>query len=145
MDIQVDKSAYNFEKYCEQDRWASYWHQINEILKLKPKSVLEVGVGDGTVSGYFKQKNILKYDTIDIDKDLNPDFVVSVDNMQFADNEYDAVCAFEVLEHLPFKKFGKCLSEMRRVSKNNVIISLPHWGRHFSVKFRLPFFKTIKW
>jgi len=144
MNIQVNKSKYNFNSYCQIERWASYWHQINEILKIKPKSVLEIGVGSGVVSGYFKHENLLNYKTLDIDKELNPDFVGSVDNMNFNDNEYDTVCAFEVLEHLPFEKFEKCLLEMKRVARDNVIISLPYWGRYFSFEFRLPFFKKIR-
>lgn len=60
------------------------------------------------------------------------------------DNSFDLVCAFEVLEHLPFSNFENCLLELKRVSKKYIILSLPHWGRHFSFILRIPFFKKIK-
>lgn len=44
MKKQVDKKHYNFEKYCGPDRWASYYHQIDEVVKLNPKNILEVGI-----------------------------------------------------------------------------------------------------
>jgi hypothetical protein len=53
-------------------------------------------------------------------------------------------CAFEVLEHLPYEEFKYCLSELMRVSNKYVLISLPHWGRHFSIHVRLPFFNKIQ-
>ena len=145
MEKQVEKNVYEFKKYCQLERWASYWHQINEILKCEPKSVLEIGVGDKVLADYLKNNTDINYKSLDIADDLKPDIIGSVDDILSENNSFDVVCAFEVLEHLPFEKFEKCLSELKRVSKNYVVISLPHWGRHFSFEFRLPFFKKIKW
>ncbi|MDP3042913.1 MAG: class I SAM-dependent methyltransferase [bacterium] len=145
MKKQVEKQAYNFKKYCDQDRWLSYWRQIDEILKLNPASVLEVGAGDRTLSSYLKNNTDIDYQCVDIAEDLKPDIISSVDNLKLPDNSCDMVCAFEVLEHLPFEKFKKSLSELKRVSKRYVIISLPHWGRHFSIDARLPYFKRLRW
>lgn len=136
--------SYPFAKYSDLDRWASYWHQINEILKYSPKNVLEIGIGDCVVSNYFKNNLGIKYASADIDARLNPDIICSIDNIPLEDSSYDIVCAFEVLEHLPFDKFEKSLLELKRVGKKYVIISLPHWGRHFSISIRLPFFKKIR-
>lgn len=145
MEQQINKQGYNFNKYCTMDRWCSYWHQIDEILMCAPRRVLEVGVGDKVVCDYFKNNTQVEYATADIASDLNPDVVCDIEKMPFVDNEFDMVCAFEVLEHLPFEKFDGVLRELLRVAKNNVIISLPHWGRHFSVDIRLPFFKRFSW
>ena len=81
---------------------------------------------------------------MDIAEDLKPDILGSIDDIPFKDDSFDLVCAFEVIEHLPFKKFEKTLEELRRVSNHKVILSLPHWGRHFSLFIRLPFLKKIK-
>ncbi len=145
MDKQVDKNKYSFNRYCDMDRWSSYWHQVNEVLLCRPEKVLEIGVGDKVFSGYIKNNTGIEYKSLDIAEDLEPDILGSVENIPQEDGQYDAVCAFEVLEHLPFEKFGLCLLEIGRVSNKYAIISLPHWGRHFSFKIRLPYFKTIKW
>lgn len=144
MEKQVNKNFYNFWKYCDLDRWSSYWHQIKEILSLDPKDVLEIGVGEKVLSSYLTNNTEINYKSVDIADDLKPDIVASLDKLPLEDNSFDVVCAFEVLEHLPFEKFVNSLNELKRVSRSYVILSLPHWGRHFSISFRLPFFKKIK-
>lgn len=47
-------NKYSFLKYNYKSRWISYWHQIDEVLNLNPKNVLEVGVGDRIISKYLK-------------------------------------------------------------------------------------------
>jgi ubiquinone/menaquinone biosynthesis C-methylase UbiE len=144
MQNQVDKTHYDFSRYCGLDRWSSYWYQLSEITRLKPERLLEVGVGDNVVSSYLKNNTKIDCLTLDIDGELEPDIVGSIENIPLEEDSFDAVCAFEVLEHLPFDSFELCLKELRRVSKSFVIISLPHWGRHFSIEIRLPYVKKIK-
>jgi hypothetical protein len=55
---QVDKSHYNFSKYSHPDRWASYYYQLNEVLKLKPESILEAGVGDMVFGEFIRNSSI---------------------------------------------------------------------------------------
>lgn len=145
MKKQVNKTAYNFTKYCTQDRWGSYWHQIYTILQLNPESMLEIGVGDKVAASYIKNNTDIQYTSVDIADDLQPDIISSVEALQLADNSFDVVCAFEVLEHLPFDALSRALQELHRVSKKSVIISLPHWGRHFSIDIRLPLLGRMTW
>lgn len=145
MDKQVDKKHYSFHKYCEEERFASYWHQLYEILKTEPLSVLEIGVGGKVVESYLENNTDIKYTGVDIANDLYPNIVADVTKLPFAGGSFDTVCAFEVLEHLPFDRFIIAMQEMKRVARKNIIISLPHWGRHLSIEIRLPYFKKIRW
>jgi len=145
MTKQVDKEHYNFSKYCGTSRFISYWHQLDEIIKLNPSEVLEIGVGDRVVASYIKNNTNIAYKSLDIAEDLHPDIVGDIEKINLGDNSFDIVCAFEVLEHLPFEKFVTVLNELGRVSKKYVLISVPHWGRHFSFEILLPFIKKIRW
>ena len=82
---------------------------------------------------------------MDIEPSINPDYSGSIVKAPIADNSFDAVLCAEVLEHLPFEDFSQALSELRRISRRLVIISLPHWGRHFSLTVRLPYFHNFRW
>jgi len=134
---------YQFKKYDYLDRWVSYWHQINEILKLKPKTVLEIGIGNKTVSDYLKKQG-LEVKTLDISKELEPDYVASVIDMPLNNNSFDVVLCAEILEHLPFEDFEKALLELKRVNKKYIVLSLPHFGPSLKINFKVPFIKEVK-
>lgn len=123
--IQVDKSHYFNLQYDTKERWSSYWYQIHEVLKQNPKSVLEIGVGNKTVSDYLRKLDI-KVTTCDFDKNLNPDVTASVLDMPFKENSFDTVLCGEVLEHLPFSDFPKALKEILRITSSKAILTLPH-------------------
>jgi len=141
---QVDKHSYDFHLYVQPERWMSYYHQIDEVLALSPKSVLEVGVGDGILRDYIKSNTTINYQSIDVAEDLHPDIVGSVENIPLPDNSIDVVCAFEILEHLPFEAFEKALCEIKRVSRGHVAISLPHFGPPIQFMLKIPFLKVIR-
>jgi ubiquinone/menaquinone biosynthesis C-methylase UbiE len=137
--------TYSFKNYSNQTRWASYWHQIDEIFNCKPNSILEIGIGDSFLSCYIKNHTKIEYASLDKAKEACPDILGSVENIPLNDESVDLVCAFEILEHLPYEQFETSLKEIFRVTRKNAIISLPYWGRHFSFEFRLPYFKKIRW
>lgn len=132
-----------FHQYDYQERWISYWHQIDEILKLKPRTVLEVGIGSQLVADYLKRQG-LELKTLDLDKELKPDFVANVTKIPLADGAVDLILCAEVLEHLPFNNFEPSLRELKRVTKKNVVLSLPHFGPPLKLSFKAPFLKQIK-
>lgn len=121
---QIEKSHYEFSRYMSKQRWCSLWHQIDEIQKLKPKSVLEIGPGPGLFKTIIANLGII-IETLDIDPDLRPDHVASATDIPFDDGFFDVVCAFQMLEHLPYEVSLKAFGEMVRVSSRSVVISLP--------------------
>jgi ubiquinone/menaquinone biosynthesis C-methylase UbiE len=141
---QVNKTHYDFFKYSHTDRWVSYYHQLHEVLKLDPESVLEVGVGDKVFGSFLMNNTKINYTSVDIAEDLDPDVVGSVISLPFENNSFDMVCAFEVLEHLTYENFLKSLSEMSRVSRKCVIISLPHFGPRLQLYMKLPLVPELR-
>jgi hypothetical protein len=134
--IQVGGGYYNPQGYDELHRWISYWHQIHTILKPQPRTVLEIGKGTGVVSNYLRATTPVQITTFDFDPRVRPDVVGSVHELErhFAQGSFDMVCAFQVLEHLPFELFGACLAQMGRVSRQWVVISLPENGKFASLQ-----------
>ena len=135
--IQVDSSLYCSSSYTKLSRLISFAYQIDEILKCDPKEVLEIGVGNGFVSDFVKKIG-KKITTLDFDKNLNPDVVADIRKLPLADNSYEMVACFEVLEHLPFECFKDALDEMKRVGTKFIILSLPDVRRNFRMLFTIP-------
>lgn len=142
--LQVESSIYFRKKYDGKGQFSSYWHQINEIFSLDPKSVLEIGKGSGLVSAYLKRRGV-NIRTLDIDKGLNPDVVGSVLSIPFKKNAFEVVDCYEVLEHLPYQNFEKALQEIFRVCEKYAVLSLPQdIKKTYRVLIDLPGIKGIK-
>jgi ubiquinone/menaquinone biosynthesis C-methylase UbiE len=143
---QVNKEHYSFEKYFYPGRWMSYWYQTKEISsKADIKTVLDVGPGTTFMHDVLKiHRPDIEYKTLDIAQDIQPDFIGEVTAIPLPDNAYDAVTAFQVLEHIQFSDFEPALLEMKRVSKKYVFVSLPHFGTSLELQFRIPPFKPVQ-
>jgi len=139
--VQVEKEHYE-KKYDTLMRFISYFHQIDSVKKVSPESVLEIGVGSNTVSDYLKRRGV-KVTTCDIDKNLNPDHVADVRKLPFEDHQFDLILICEVLEHIPYEDQKVALSELKRVSKKNVIISVPYSQLYLNISLVFPFLKRI--
>lgn len=133
---QVAAEHYTFGRYDQRHRWLAYWYQLQTIARTGARSVLEIGRGSGVVSDYLRRRGIHVV-TLDIDPALRPDVVGDVRHVGalFRPRSFDTVCAFQVLEHLPFADFAPTLAQMAQVARRHVIISLPHWG--YAVHVRL--------
>lgn len=124
MKKQVDKSHYRFAKYLHSRRWASMWHQIDEVLRFDPGCVLEVGPGAGVFKAVCEVLGVA-VETADIDPELGPDYICSVLDLPFEDAAFDVTCAFQMLEHIPFEDSMRALAELGRTARNGVVVSLP--------------------
>jgi len=113
------------------------WHQLDEVLSLSPQSVLEIGPGPGIFKAVATSLGV-NVETVDLDPELNPDYVSSATELPFPDNHYDCVCAFQMLEHLPYNQSILAFKEMVRVAKKHIIISLPDAKRVWPYSFYIP-------
>lgn len=143
MKLQVNSNHYFNESYDSKKRFISYWHQINEIISLNPREGLEIGIGNGFVRNYLKEKGV-KIKTLDIDKKLNPDAAGSVLEIPFIDESFEVVACYEVLEHLPYNEFPKALKEIHRVSRKHAVLSLPDVTTVYRINIELPRIRPIK-
>ncbi len=124
MKPQVEPGHYFDKSYDSKERIISYWYQAREIIELNPKKILEIGIGNGFVSQYLKNRKI-NVMTLDIDERLEPDILGNILDLPFTDGSFDTIASYEVLEHLPYEDAKKALSEIYRVSQKHAIISLP--------------------
>jgi ubiquinone/menaquinone biosynthesis C-methylase UbiE len=123
--------------YDSKERFASYWHQIDEIIRLKPSSIVEVGIGTKFVSSYIGRLGY-QVTTVDVIKQLSPNIVASVLKLPFDDGCFDVCLCCEVLEHLPFDNFQSAITELYRVCNSNLVLSLPDSSGYFSVALNFP-------
>src|SRR5215470_18309072 len=154
--VQVAPSHYDFERYDDAERWMSYWHQLRAVLAVRPRTVLEIGPGSGVFRRYLEHAGVA-VKTLDIDASRGADYIADIADAAALDGAlppgvtFDAVCAFQVLEHLPLADFETCLVNLARRANPHVFLSLPYrglrirlslwWGDHHVTlghKFMLP-------
>lgn len=139
--IQVLKEHY-YNEYDSLSRFISYFYQIKIVKELKPEKILEIGIGNRTVSNYLKWHGF-NLVTCDFDINLNPDYLCDIRETSFKNNSFDLVMSYEVLEHMPFEDFESILKELNRISKKNVIISIPYHNSYFEIIFKNPIIKNL--
>jgi SAM-dependent methyltransferase len=125
----VPGSAHYGRNYESKERFASYWHQLDECVALKGTSVLVVGKGSG-MAPYLLERRGFEVTTLDIQPELHPTAVGDVRHLPFANRVFDLAMCCEVLEHLPFEFFVPSLCELRRVIRLGLVLSLPDSGRY---------------
>lgn len=79
--------------------------------------------------------------TIDINNTVYSDIVGKVVNLPFEKDAFDVVVCCQALEHIPLDKFSVVLSELHRVAKKRVVMSVLHGRRYFRLAVTLPFIK----
>ncbi len=118
---------------------AGFERNLNELLAAAdPRSVLDVGCGEGVLTERWAQRlqagRVVGIDLEDAELAAqwrarlsggNLEFRAMVaERLQFGDDEFDLVAATEVLEHVTSPEL--VLSEMARVARRNLIVSVPH-------------------
>ncbi|MCB9138841.1 MAG: class I SAM-dependent methyltransferase [Caldilineaceae bacterium] len=128
-------------KYNSKERFNSYWHQLDELVQLSPNTILEIGKGSGLVSSYLQNAGF-SLTSIDILPSLGPDVIADAVSLPFPDNTFDMAACFQVLEHLPYELFVPTLTEISRVVRTCLVISLPDYSHFIRYDLRLPQFHS---
>lgn len=120
------ETEYLGQGYDYRGRFASYWHQIDEVQRAlgDEASVLEIGPGNHMMTNYLRQRGC-RVETVDVEAANRPDHLASVTALPLADRSFDVAVAFQVLEHLPFAELTTALDELARVSRRYVLFSVP--------------------
>jgi uncharacterized protein YbaR (Trm112 family) len=116
--------------------YVSYFYQVHEILPFANASIVEVGIGNLAMKSLLENKGYT-HTGIDIDLNLHPDLCSSILDLPLIDNYADISICFQCLEHLDFGSLPKALSELKRVSKNIVIISVPNCFHYIEIDFTM--------
>jgi SAM-dependent methyltransferase len=102
-------------------------HELTKALAVADGDVLDLGAGAAPSYREHLQGRAARYVRVDGSAVTNPDAVVDLDNdpLPFADRSFDAVLAFNLLEHLYHPEM--VLNEARRVLRptGRVIVWVP--------------------
>jgi len=124
----------------------TYWYQAEAVRRCGGNQVMEIGLGLGLTTWILRRWG-LNVTTLDIDPALGPTCAGDIRELPFADDSFDTVLAAEVLEHLPYSDFERCLGELRRVTRGHVVITLPCAliGVHVGINLPIlePFFLAL--
>jgi len=101
-------------------------HTIS-YLKRCSSPFLDVGCGSKEISSAVNAV------TVDVDRMHRPDVVANALYLPFRDGYFETVSAFEVIEHL--ENDESVLQELKRVSRNKVILSVPN-----ALRYNIPLF-----
>jgi len=144
MKTQVDSSHYLNIKHNSLERFSSYQLQIEYCLKLKPKMVLEIGIGNRILSNFLKSAG-LNVTTCDFDKKLSPDVVADIRKLPFKERSFDLIIACQILEHIPYEDVPNVLASFHKIVRKNVIISIPYNTFNlYGIAKLFPFIKPVR-
>jgi SAM-dependent methyltransferase len=117
---------------------AGFEGTLDELFhQADPQSLLDVGCGEGVLTHQWAQELGEGRRVVGIDLDdpaLHAEWakrtapnleyrVMKAENLPFADNEFDAAAAIEVLEHVPDPEHT--VAEMARVAQRWLLVSVP--------------------
>ena len=131
----------NFEKHTTGNPISRYFLNnftnvlVEEIKKLQPESILDVGAGEGFIlqklhdNAIGKKLEGIEYmdEAIALGKVMHPQIHLKqgdIYHLPHKDNSFDVVICSEVLEHL--ENLQEALQELVRVSKRYCVLSVPN-------------------
>lgn len=145
--VQVQKGHYTSETgYLSPARWSTYALIISQVLRIKPKTVLEIGPGPRVVTGALEKMGF-SVKTLDIDPSIEPDYLISATdpNINSKVGKVDLVIASEIFEHVHYADFLEASRKLLEIT-DYFILTLPDTNDQslsFGCRIRLPLLNDI--
>jgi ubiquinone/menaquinone biosynthesis C-methylase UbiE len=124
-----NRGAYHWRKY--DDKNTKYRRHADRVKEwIKEKNVLDIGAGDGKITHLLGIKGIDdEEEAVRLAREMGADVtLMDAYNLNYKNEEFDAVFLGDVLEHCEFPQ--KVLKESRRVLKDYMYIASPEKGIH---------------
>ncbi len=130
--MPIDREAW--ARQLNLSNFVNTYYQYNDLVSCGDvRNVLIVGPGQGLEKQVLAARGY-RITTVDIDDTFRPDHIGSVHDLgMFATQQFDAVIASHVLEHIAVPYLDRALQEIARVG-GYALIYLPVAGRHFHLR-----------
>jgi hypothetical protein len=143
-EASLPKADYFNEAYFDIRQLMAQTMQIKHIHDLKPSCMIEIGIGNGLTSSFFRNSGI-EVLTADINPNLNPDICCSLSEVveRINGRKFDLVVCCEVLEHMPVEQLEDNIRTLRALG-HRLFLTLPAYTRSLGVSgvFKVPFLKA---
>ena len=115
----VGTYSYDNANKEQQQKWDRYGHanegkgHFEEIISMKPSSVLDIGCGWNEMC-----KNLKPYVSEAVGLDCScsgADIIASAHDLPIDDKSFDLIISFDCMEHIPEEEVEECFSEFARV------------------------------
>jgi hypothetical protein len=118
------RDEYFSNHYFNMPQLCSFAHQLNFIHAMQPKSIIEIGIGNGFVSTFLRQAGI-PIVTADINPALGADICAPLSEVcSYIESSYDLVLCCEVLEHMPLEQLDENLEYLSKLG-GRLFLTLP--------------------
>jgi SAM-dependent methyltransferase len=118
--------------------WGGFADDPDQVAKLRhfrqmlpegARTLLDVGCGDGALTNALAED--FEVTGVDLSEAAlahvrTTSVVASATDLPFGEDSFDVVLSSQVLEHLEDADYRRALSEMRRVARTHVLISVPY-------------------
>ncbi len=158
MPFKMDASFYNREYFEEGIGYSGYTTNIGQMIRfnlvnfyraltiklfLRPKKLLDVGCATGLMVKYLRMLGveawgleISKYALSRAEKDIRQYLKVGdILDIPFANNSFDTVVSFDVLDHIPAEDMPQALAQCNSVAQTHILHKVftteNGWIRHF--------------
>lgn len=126
------REVYFSDGYFSMPQLCSFAHQLNFIHTMRPKSAIEIGLGNGFVSTYLRRAGV-PIITADINPALEPDICAPLAEVRnHIAQPADLVICCEVLEHMPLAELDANLDHLRGLG-DRLFLTLPNSYRSWGV------------